>query len=70
MAHAEQLNKWRIRTVSTRIAFAVVGPMPKMYCREYSMRFWLGMSTPATRAACILSGARCRMLWCENKLTV
>lgn len=45
-------------TVSERMALAVVWPMPKIYCRENSTRFWLGISTPPTRAASILRGSR------------
>ena len=37
--------------VSLRIALAVVGPTPKMYCSEASTRLALGISTPAIRAA-------------------
>ena len=37
--------------VSDRIALAVVGPTPKMYCSEASTRLALGISTPAIRAA-------------------
>ena len=33
--------------------------MPYMYCREYSIRLLFGISTPATRAACTLSGVLC-----------
>ena len=55
-----QLFPSTIRTVSARMDFAVVGPIPKMYWSENSILFWLGISTPATRAACILSGALCR----------
>ena len=38
-------------TVASRISLARTGPMPKIYCSEVSMRFWLGMSTPPRRAA-------------------
>lgn len=44
--------------VETRMALALVGPMPKMYCRLNSTYFWLGTSTPPIRAARTRSGAR------------
>lgn len=47
------------RTVSERIALAVVWPMPYTYCSENSIIFLFGISTPPTRAACILRGVRC-----------
>lgn len=55
-SHGDELTDAAVLTVSAKIALAVVCPTPKTYCRENSMRFAFGISTPPTRAACILMG--------------
>ena len=55
-------------TVSAIMAWAVVGPMPYMYCIENSTRLLFGHSTPLTRAATTFKGVRLLNTWTGGTL--